>query len=186
MELRDEFKRDLRNHNYEKAETGLFLPRHKIMIGGIFTHSLNGAGEEHDHNLMTNEGLDHVLDVAMNGGTAATAWYVGIFEGNYTPVAGDTAATFATSATESTAYDQTTRPLWDSAAVASQQVTNSASKAQFTINATKTIYGAFLVSSSTKSGTAGTLLAASRFAAARSVVASDELLITYTLSAADA
>ena len=54
------------------------------------------------------------------------------------------------------------------------------------MNASITVYGAFLVSTSTKSGTTGTLLAASRFTSARAVVSSDQLLITYTLTAADA
>jgi hypothetical protein len=113
-------------------------------------------------------------------------WYIGIFEANYTPLATDTAANIAANATESTAYDESTRVQWVEAAPSGQQITNSASKAQFTMNATKTIYGAFMVSASTKSGTSGTLLAASKFAASRSVVSADQLLITYTLSAADA
>lgn len=190
MDLRKEFLRDIRNNKYEVDGSGVLLPRHKIRIGGVFTHALKRDGEiidiAEDHNLMVSEGLNHALDVAYNGGVQIASWYIGLFEGNYTPVAGDTAATFATAATESTAYTQATRPLWSVAAPASQQITNSASKAQFTMNATKTIYGAFIISNSTKGGTSGTLTAASRFASARNVILDDELLITYTLSAADA
>jgi hypothetical protein len=54
------------------------------------------------------------------------------------------------------------------------------------MNATKTIYGAFMISNSTKSGTTGTLACASAFASSRAVVSGDQLLIAYTLSAADA
>ncbi len=193
MDLRKEFKRDIRNGRFEQEKNGLFLPRHKIIIGGVFSHELIRDGEslgvEHDHNLMVDEGLNHILSVAFHGASGdakVDPWYIGIFEGNYTPLATDTAANIATNATESTAYDEAARPTWDEAAPASKQITNSASKATFTINATKTIYGAFLVSSSTKGGTSGTLAAASKFAAARSVVAADQLLLTYTLSAADA
>jgi hypothetical protein len=53
------------------------------------------------------------------------------------------------------------------------------------MNATKTIYGAFLASASAKSATTGTLMAASKFSASRAVVNLDQLLLTYAFSAAD-
>jgi hypothetical protein len=72
------------------------------------------------------------------------------------------------------------------AASTAQLMTNAASRASFVFNATKTIYGAFLTSVSTKSATTGTLFAAARFGAAKSVVDDDELLLTYAFSAASA
>lgn len=158
-----------------------------LRVGGIFKFELVRDGKVIDtwesKNLVVNEGLDHMLDSTLHGSTQITSWYVGLFEGNYTPVAGDTAADIASNATESTAYDETTRVAWNEAAASSQSITNSANKATFTMNATKTIYGAFLVSDSTKSGTSGTLFAASRFSASRAVVDNDELLVTYTVLA---
>lgn len=162
------------------------------VVGGVFTieHVRNGEVIDRweEKNLVTNEGLNSLLDVYLNGdGTAKiTAWYVAIFEGNYTPVATLTAATFPAAATESTAYDEATRVLWVDAGASAQQITNSASKATFTINATKTIYGAALVSASAKSATTGVCFAASRFSVARAVVDNDQLLITYTVQAASA
>jgi hypothetical protein len=111
---------------------------------------------------------------------------VALFEGNYTPVAGVTAATFTADATENTTYDETTRVAYDEAAAASQSTTNAASRATFTCSATKTIYGAALVSASAKSATTGTLLAIVRFATARAVIDNDVLLVTYTVTAASA
>ena len=63
-------------------------------------------------------------------------------------------------------------------------VTNSASPATFTINATATVGGAFLTSGSAKSGTTGTLFSAADFASPgdRSVVSGDILSVTYTFS----
>jgi hypothetical protein len=100
-----------------------------------------------------------------HGSTQVGTWYLGVFEGNYTPVAGLLASTIAGAATETTAYDETTRPAYNEAAAASKVTTNSANKATFTFNATKTLYGAFLISDSTKAGTSGTLMAAAKFAA---------------------
>jgi hypothetical protein len=138
-----------------------------------------------DHNLLVNEGLDHILNTVLNAGVQVTAWHVGIFKGNYTPVAGDTAANIATNSTEATEYDETDRVAYDEATSTAQSITNSANRATFTMNASVTIYGAFLVSLATKSGTTGTLLSAARFSASRALVATDELLVTYTVNAAD-
>lgn len=163
-----------------------------IKVGGKFAFELVRDGKVvdvwEDANLIVNEGLNHILGAVFNAGTQVTTWYVGLFEGNYTPVAADVhagAGGFATVATECTAYTEAGRQEYVEAAPSGQSITNSASKATFSINATKTIYGAFLASVSTKGSTgAGTLMAAARFASARSVQNGDQLLITYTIAAA--
>lgn len=136
-------------------------------------------------NLVVDEGLTHVLDLTFNSGAQITAWYVGIFETNYTPAADDTAANVSARAVESTAYTELNRVTLQTAAAASNAVTNSANRAIFTMNATKTIYGCFAVSNSGKNSTLGTLLANVQFTQARSVISGDELLVTYTMTAQD-
>jgi hypothetical protein len=159
--------------DYIQSDGGILLPRNDIRV----------FGEYHDKNLVVNEGLNSLLDIYFNGSTQITTWYLGLFEGNYTPVAGVTAATITAASTECTAYDEATRQAYDEAAASAQSITNSASKATFTFNATKTIYGAFLVSNSTKSGTSGTLFSAARFSSSKAVVDDDQLLLTYTFTA---
>lgn len=158
-----------------------------LAVGGVFTfeHVRNGEVIDswEDKNLVVNEGLNYLLRSSLNNGTQEPSWYIGIFEGNYTPVATDVASNIAASATESTAYTESARPLWDNSEPSGQQITNSATKATFSINATKSIYGAFLISDNTKGGTIGTLFAASRFSTKRDVQATDQLLVTYTVSA---
>lgn len=174
--------------NYKQSEGGILMPSNSIKVGGSFIGQIIRDGkiidEFEDHNLVVNEGLNHMLNVEFNGLTQVTTWYVGIFEGNYTPVAGVTAATIASASTESTAYTSASRPEYVEATATAQSITNSASRASFVFNATKTIYGAFLVSSNVKSGTTGTLFSAARFAASKAVESGDELLLTYTFSAA--
>jgi hypothetical protein len=93
--------------------------------------------------------------------------------------------------TESTAYDELTRPAYNEAAASSQSITNSANKAVFTISGTKTMYGASIVgggtAASTKGDTAGggTLFCYAKFDNARAVYDNDVLNLTYTISAAD-
>jgi hypothetical protein len=91
--------------------------------------------------------------------------------------------------TEIVPYSNATRPVatFGTATTANPSVqTNSASPASFTINATATVGGAFLVSNSTKSGTTGVLFSASDFTAPgdRSVASGDTLNVTYTFSLA--
>lgn len=188
--MRKEFVRALRANQYELSPEGLLLPRQNVLLGGMFEHSVWRDGclidTRYDPNIVVNEGLNHLLNVYFEATTQITAWYIGLFKGNYTPLATDTAANIAGNSTEATEYSEATRQVFNSAAAASQALSNAASLATFTINATVTAYGAFLVSSSTKSGTAGVLFAASRFAAARSLISSDLLKIQYTLTAQDA
>jgi len=187
---RVELARAIRNGRFERTETGIYFSAAHLLFGGVFGHEVirNGIslGRLEDPNLVVNEGLDHILDVLFKGGTQVDPWYVLIFEGDYTPVAGDTMSGFPAAATESTAYDEATRQEFVESAISGQSLDNTASRATFTINATKTIYGAALVSNSTKSATAGTLLAGSRFAASRNVVDNDQMLIDYTFTASDA
>jgi len=140
-------------------------------------------------NVCTDEGLDHMLDSTFHASTQITAWYVEIFEDDVTPD-GDT--TYAVPVyTPSTAYDEATRPAYTEAAAASQVTTNAASKAVFTISATKTIYGASLVgggsAATTKGDVAGggTLFSGSKFAAAKAVVDDDVLNVTIAITLAD-
>ncbi len=138
--------------------------------------------QEEIHNLIPTEGLDHILNIAMRNGTPVASWYVALFEGNYTPVAGLTAATFPSAATECTAYDEATRPLWNSAAASNGVITNSANKAVFTMNATKTVYGIVMTSANAKSATSGVLTSAVRFAASKNVAATDILNVTSSIT----
>lgn len=175
--------------NFAKTEGGLLLPQ-GMLVGGVFQATILRDGEVidqwEDHNLVVNEGLNHLLNTQFTGSGQVATWYLGLFEGNYTPVATVTAATIAAASTECTAYASSTRPEFVEAAASGQSITNSASRASFVFNASKTIYGAFLVSNSAKSSTAGTLFSAARFSSAKVVESGDEMLLAYTFSAASA
>ncbi len=113
-------------------------------------------------NLVTTEGLNHVLSSTLDGGTQITTWYVGL-KGTGSPAAGDTLGT-----------------------ASAGSIDNTASKATYSINGTATIAGAFITSDSTKSGTTGTLYGVVDFASSRAVISGDTLEVTVTLTAASA
>lgn len=191
--LRQEIARRIRNFKYEKMADGrIYIQQAKVMLGGVFTGEVIRGGDRLSlglaPNVVTNEGLDYLLDAGLSGGTPLTSWYVSVFGGNVTPSGTYTGANYASNATELTGvYDEATRPAWTEAGVSSQNITNSASKAQFSINTdSTTIYGAGLHSDNTKGGTTGKLVAAGRFSSARDADSGDDVLVTYSITAQDA
>ena len=150
----------------------------------LVEHVRNGEVVESslEKNLIPAEGLAHILSVVCKGGSQVPTWYVSIFEGNYTPVTTNTAANFPGLSTECVAYAEVVRQTWDEGAIAAGTVDNAASKAEFTINATKTLYGCALSSVSSKGSTAGTLLSAVRFSTPKQAEAGDIIRITAPVS----
>ena len=139
-------------------------------------------------NLVVNTGLQYMAGSALTSVTQITTWYIGLYGAgaSNTPAAGDTMSSHA-GWTEVVPYSNATRvqATFATATTANPSVvTNSASPASFTINATATVGGAFLTSGSAKSGTTGTLFSAADFSSPgdRSVVSGDVLSVTYTFS----
>ena len=164
-----------------------------VGAGGVYTlQCLDKDGklkwEAKSHNLVVNVGLQDMNTQYFEGVSYTAAWYIGLYGAgaSNTPAAGDTMASHA-GWTEIVPYSNATRPaaVFGTATTADPSVIdNSASPASFTINATATVGGAFLVSNSTKSGSTGILFSASDFTAPgdRSVVSGDTLNVTYTFS----
>jgi hypothetical protein len=139
-------------------------------------------------NLVVNVGLQYMAGSALTSTSQITTWYLGLYgaAASNNPSAGDTMATHG-GWTEVTDYSEANRPTATLAAATNANpsvVTNSASKAVFTINATTTVGGAFLTSNNTKGGSTGTLFSAADFQSPgdRSVVSGDILNVTYTFS----
>ena len=104
--------------------------------------------EEKYKNRVVDEGLIYILSVAFKNGDKKTAWYILVFENDYTPIADNNYAN--PGFTESTAYNETNRPLWNSGEITANTISNALNIASFTFNATKMIYGGALVSNNTK------------------------------------
>lgn len=177
-------------------KNGFRRPQHKLNLGAIF-HLEHWRGdkliaERHDENLCPDQFINYMLDAGLSGGTPITAWYVLIFNDNFTADGDETYA--VPGFTESTDYDEATRPAWTEAGVSSKVITNSASKATFTMNGTDTsIYGAALVGGgstpSTKDDQAGggTLGPVAQFTggAVTGIVADDVLKVYITITGSD-
>jgi len=145
--------------------------------------------EDVSQNIITDQGLNHILNVWLHAATQITTWYCVISETNTAASSGLTYS--VPSFTELQAYDGATRPEYNEANSTAKSTTNSANKAVFTINATKTLYGAALVgggtAATTKGDTAGggTLGCYALFGSSRGVIATDIINLTYTVTSAD-
>lgn len=190
MKFMKEIVAFLQRGDYQETDEGLLI--HSSLIArGKYTHSVNGGDERIDYNLIPAEGIAYMLDAGLNGGTPITNWYLGLFSGAVDPASNWTAANFASLATEITStsegYTEVTRQAWTPAAPAGGVISNTGTKAQFTIAATTSINvsGAALLSDSARGGTTGTLVSASRFASARTLYDADVFELAYEVELQD-
>lgn len=174
---------------YEERPSGLLVPAPaSVRFAGRYDFKQVRKGHVIDEwssdNIVVNQGLNAILNIVLGAQSAITTWYLGLFSGNYTPVAADTASSISTNATETTVYSAGVRQTFVPAAATVQSISNSASQASFTFTASASIYGAFLVSTSAINGTSGYLMSASQFGSVKNVSNADQLLVSYTFNAA--
>lgn len=148
---------------------------------------------EEVNNIVTNAGLDDILDKYLKGSSYTAAFYVGLTDGTPTVAAGDTMSSHAgwVEVTDYTASSPNVRPTLTLGTVSSQSVDNSASKASFVMNTVSpdsiTIGGGFITTDSTIGGTSGTLYSVAAFSAGdKTLNGGDTLNVTVTLTAASA
>jgi hypothetical protein len=146
--------------------------------------------KETGKNTFTTEGMAKLLNIIFHdiSKAASHVWYVGIFKNNVTPALADTGAKLgsgnAYGECQDADYDDplTNRPSYVTEDTATAVITNVNSKAHFVMNASITVYGAFLVDTAAKTNTSGTLMCAKRFGTPRAVIADDEIYVTYQIT----
>ena len=183
-----EFMRALRGHKYEKTETGIFFPKAKVEARGLYIHDVNGEDERSDSNLLTDQGLVHMLGVEFGTTAKISAWYLSLYGGAISPAANWTAANYPATASEISSntegYSETTRQLFSPSAAANNEINNVGSKASFTIATASSlnVYGAALLSSNVKGDTAGVLASATRFSSVRALANGDTFNLGYRVT----
>ena len=152
-------------------------------LGGFFTvecFDKNGKLKWQDvsHNIVTDEGIIHILDTifSLNGATPNSHYYIGITDASPTISSADTLSSHA-GWSEITPYSETTRQEYNEERTG-LVVSNTSAKATFSINASATLGGSFVASTDT--GTSGLLLSVSAFANGdKSVSNGDTIVISY-------
>ena len=141
-------------------------------------------------NTFTTEGMAFILNTMFHdiAKTASHVFYVGIFKNNITPALADTAAKLgsgnAYGECQDSDYDSplTNRPSYITEDTTTAVISNVNSKAHFIMNASITVYGAFLTNRAAKTDATGTLMCAKRFGTPRAVIADDEIYVTYQIT----
>ena len=141
-------------------------------------------------NTFTTEGMAKLLNIIFHDISKAAShiWYVGIFKNNITPALADTGAKLgsgnAYGECQDADYDSplTNRPAYTTEDTSTAVITNVNSKAHFVMNASITVYGAFLVDQAAKTNASGVLMCAKRFGTPRAVIADDEIYVTYQIT----
>lgn len=190
MSLLKTILRQVAKRKYEKTEDGgVYVPSLQGLVKGEFVFERNGEEAVVARNTITDEGILHILGTSVGGDAQIVNYYIAPFAGNVTPQATWTAANFASTATEFTNYDEGARVAWTPAAAAAAAIDNYASKATFTVGAgaQTTIWGAGILSASTKSSTSGVLIGAVKLGTAKSGLEDGETVsIGYRLTLANA
>jgi hypothetical protein len=168
-----------------------------IKVGGeylVTCHRPDGSIRWQDtaKNLVTTQGLVYIVESLFKSGlssfVAIDPWYVGLTDSTPTPAAGDTLASHA-GWVEFDAYDEAARQAFVEGDVGAGpvSVSNSANKAQFTIDTNSSVIGgAFLCSVATAGDASDVLLCVAPFTGGdKNADDNDTLDVQYTFTAAD-
>ena len=186
--LRQELAAELRAERFDLTPEGVYFPRQSVLAAGEYFDRVNGGEWTRTPNLVVNEGMAHILNVALGATAKPAGYFLALVNGAATPQANWTAAGFAATAGEvvsmSEGYTSPTRPAWTPGVAATNSIDNMAAVATVTIAATSQINvtGAAMLTSSVRGGTTGVLVSATRYAAERTFQNGDTYDIGYRLS----
>lgn len=151
-----------------------------------FEHlSANGdvLSTEEAHNLIPDQGRDYLLSAGLLMGSQLGNWYIGLYEGSYSPQTTDTMENIVARATEITAaYSEAARVLLSPDALSGGVYSNAAAPAVFTFTAATIVRGGFISSGSVKGGATGVLLSAVLASSPKTVSNGESLRVTAGLS----
>ena len=186
--LRNELAIALGREQYDLTDDGVYFPRQGVLAAGEYFDRINGGEWQRTKNLIPTEGLAHILNVAMGSTAKPAGYFLALFSGAAAPAANWTAASFAAAASEivslTEGYTNATRPAWTPVNTSTGSIDNMASVASVTIATSSqlNVTGAAMLTNSTRGGTTGVLVSATKYAAARVFQSGDTYEIGYRLS----
>ena len=189
MTLRKELAAAIHHENFDVTAEGIFFPKQGVMASGEYFDRINGGDWERTPNLIVTEGLAHILSVALGATAKPAGYFLALFSGAAAPAANWTAASFAAAASEivsmTEGYTSPTRPVWTPpASTATNSIDNMAAIASVTMATAGqlNVSGAAMLTNSTRGGTTGKLISATKYAAERVFQNGDTYDIGYRLS----
>ncbi len=174
--------------DYTNNEDGSITTGQGITAKGEYYDRINGGEWTRTENLIPTEGLAHILNVALGTTPKPASYHLALFSAAAQPAANWTAASFASTASEivsmTEGYSAATRPTWTPANTATNSIDNMAAVAKVTMKTASslTVQGAAMLTNSSKGGTTGVLISASKYAAPRVFQDGDTYEIGYRIS----
>lgn len=164
------------------------MSNHNVQVKGEYFERINGGEWVKSENLVTNEGLAHILNTAFGSSPKPQSYHIALYSAAATPQEQWTAQNFASTAGEivsmSEGYEGATRPKWTPENTATNSIDSLKTAAKFVIktDSTLTVQGAALLTSATKGGTDGVLVSAIKFNAPRVFQNGDTYELGYRIS----
>ena len=186
--LRNELALALDREQYDLTDEGVYFPRQGVLAAGEYFDRINGGEWQRTKNLIPTEGLAHILNVAMGSTAKPAGYFLALFSGAAAPAANWTAASFAAAASEivslTEGYTNATRPAWTPTNTSTGSIDNMASVASVTIATSSqlNVTGAAMLTNSSRGGTTGVLVSATKYAAPRIFQDGDTYEVGYRLS----
>ena len=190
----NEFRRYVRNFNYEKDGTGIYFPTAHAWMRGTYDHWITGFESDlrTDMNVIPLEAQNHFLDVAFKSGTANANWYLGLHSGTGAEDSAVTAATYNATYSEIQAqsgdpggYTSATRIAWASDAIdtVNSEIVNDTTPAAFTVDTTTTLVvnGAWMTNRSGRTDYTGIAMSIAKFTATRNLADTDVFNLKYKI-----
>lgn len=189
MTLRNELALAIHKENFDVTAEGIYFPKQGVMASGEYFDRINGGQWDQTPNLIVTEGLAHILSVALGATAKPAGYFLALFSGTASPAANWTAANFAAAASEivsmTEGYTSPTRPAWTPpASTATNSIDNMAAIASVTIATAGqlNVNGAAMLTNSTRGGTTGALVSATKYPVTRVFQNGDTYDIGYRLS----
>ena len=175
---------------YTDNQDGSITTDQGITASGMYYDRINGGEWQETPNLITNEGLTHMLNVSMGTTPKPAGYFLALFSAAAQPQATWTASSFASTASEivsmTEGYAGATRPEWKGVNTSTQAIDNmapaSVAKVVIKTAGQLTVQGAAILTNSAKGSTAGVLVSATKYAAARIFQDNDTYEIGYRLA----
>lgn len=175
-------------NDYTNNEDGSITTGQGITAKGEYYDRINGGEWTRTENLIPTEGLAHILNVALGTTPKPASYHLALFSAAAQPAANWTAASFASTASEivsmTEGYSSATRPTWTPVNTSTNSIDNMAAVAKVTMKTASslTVQGAAMLTNSSKGGTTGALISASKYAAPRVFQDGDTYEIGYRIS----
>ncbi len=135
-----------------------------------------------EENIIPDDAIAYLLGSSLNSVSQLTAFYIGLFQTAYTPVATETMTTLLANATETTDYSGGVRLTLTPNAIAAGVFSNAGNQAEFVFTGDVTIRGSFITSNSVRGNNAGLLISADEYATAKVMEAGATLKVTTGLT----